>query len=89
MDDRDIEFLMDAREDEPEQEITMDFTENELLELLTAVADQKTYYRQAAAQCRADTGHGHTYYEGKLQANTDLYHKLHAMLAAIELAEKL
>jgi hypothetical protein len=88
MNDREIEFLMDAKEDEPEQEITMDFTENELHELLTAVADQRTYYRQALEQGKKE-GHTLPYYRGKLQANTDLYHKLHTMLAAIELAEKL
>jgi len=66
----------------------MNFTENELHELLTAVADQKTYYRQALAQ---DTfrGHGFDFYQGKLKANCELYNKLQAMLAAIETAGKL
>ena len=86
--DRDWEFLNDAKEDEPQQETDMSFTEKELLELLTAVADQRTYYRQALAQ---DTFNGHSadYYRGKLKANCELYNKLHTMLAAVELAEKL
>jgi len=66
----------------------MNFSENELLELITAVADQKTYYRLAISDGRTNE-HFITYYRHKLKANCELYDKLQAMLAAIETAGKL
>ena len=87
MDDRDWEFLNDAREDEPEQDIEMQFTEHELLELVTAVADQKTYYAQAVdtTSCKKLK----RFYRDKLALNCSLYATLQAALAASETAEKL
>ena len=62
-----------------------EFTEAELLELLTAVADQRSYYKAALK-----TGSGsQKLYREKYFANDALYKKLQSMLLAIETAETL
>lgn len=65
----------------------MDFTEHELHALVTAVADQRTYWnlRRKEAKCARDAAR--TAHEFKL--NDDLHKKLLAALLAIETAEKL
>jgi hypothetical protein len=63
------------------------FTEAELLELLTAVADQKTYYKRALET--ATKPHWLVVHKRKLEANEALYKKLQAMLLATETAETL
>ena len=68
--------------------MNMDFTEEELLELLTAIADQRTYYRQALERGMLRGTHL-GYYQGKLKANCELYIKLQTVLMALETSEGL
>ena len=65
----------------------MDFTENELHELVTALADQKTFYRRALTE---KIGMGaRKLYQEKLAINERLYKHFQSALLAHDTAEKL
>jgi hypothetical protein len=73
-------------------EATMDFTEHELLELLTAVADQRSHYLSIANDKRrmgALTPENQKHYHDKAALSGRLYDRLQAMLLALETSETL